>query len=88
MKKEINPKIQIIRGLAIIAVIMIHTSQDITSQLYVRPYINFAVATFLFLSGYLTDISKITIKDFYKKRITYHSIYYLEHPIYNNRIHI
>ncbi len=68
MKKEINLKIQIIRGLAIIAVIMIHTSSDITFQLCVRPYINFAVAAFLFLSGYLTDISKITIKDLYKKK--------------------
>ena len=70
MKKEKNPKIQILRALAIMAVVMIHTCPNGIIQVYVRPFINFAVATFLFLSGYLTDISKINIKDFYKKRIT------------------
>ena len=69
MKKEKNPKIQILRAIAIMAVVMIHTCPTGTMQVYVRPFINFAVATFLFLSGYLTDVSKINIKDFYKKRI-------------------
>ena len=70
MKKEKNPKIQILRALAIIAVVMIHTCPNGITQVYARPFINFAVATFLFLSGYLTDVSKIKIKDFYKKRIS------------------
>ena len=68
MSKIKNPKIQIIRALAIIAVVMIHTCQNGIMQVYTRPFINFAVATFLFLSGYLTDISNIDIKEFYKKR--------------------
>lgn len=70
MKKRKNPKIQILRAFAIIAVVMIHTCPSGIFQIYVRPFINYAVATFLFLSGYLTDISKINIKEFYKKRIT------------------
>ena len=67
MKK--NLKIQILRALAIMAVVMIHTCPKGIMQVYVRPFINFSVASFLFVSGYLTDISKIIIKDFYKKRI-------------------
>lgn len=69
MKKEKNPKIQVLRALAIIAVVMIHTCPTGITQVYVRPFINFAVAIFLFLSGYLTDVSKIKTKEFYKKRI-------------------
>ena len=64
-----NPKIQALRALSIIAVVMIHTLPAEEIQVYVRPFINFGVATFLFLSGYLTDLSKIKIKQFYKKRI-------------------
>ena len=64
-----NPKIQILRAIAIMAVIMIHTCPNGIIQVWARPFINFAVATFLFLSGYLTDVSKISIKKFYKKRI-------------------
>ena len=69
MAKIKNTKIQILRALAIIAVVMIHTCQNGMMQVYTRPFINFAVATFLFLSGYLTDISNINVKEFYKKRI-------------------
>lgn len=69
MKKDKNPKIQILRAFAIIAVVMIHTLPNGMIQVWARPFINFAVAAFLFLSGYLTDVSKINIKDFYKKRI-------------------
>lgn len=67
MKK--NHKIQILRAIAIIAVVMIHTCPIGISQVLVRPLINFSVGTFLFLSGYLTDTSNIDTKQFYKKRI-------------------
>ena len=67
--KNKNAKIQILRALCIIAVVLIHTCPNSLTEVYVRPFLNFAVATFLFLSGYLTNLSKIKKKDFYKKRM-------------------
>ena len=52
-----NKKIQIIRGLSIIAVIVIHTYNTYAWGGYgviIRPLVNFAVGMFIFLSGYLT----------------------------------
>ena len=68
--KEKNQKIQILRAIAIIAVVMIHTCPSGKWQVFIRPFINFAVATFLFLSGYLTNLENSDWKSFYKKRIT------------------
>ena len=51
--KNKNTKIQILRAIAIIAVVMIHTCPDGIMQVYASPFINFSVATFLFLSGYM-----------------------------------
>ena len=61
-------KIQILRALSIIAVVLIHTCPNNECQFLFRPFINFGVATFLFLSGYLTK-DVINIKSFFKKRI-------------------
>lgn len=61
--------VQVFRALAIIAVVMIHTSPLGYGQVFIRPFINFAVATFLFLSGYLTKIENDDWPHFYKKRI-------------------
>ena len=49
-----NPYIQIIRALCIFAVICIHTCPNGIAQVIARPFINFGVGVFLFLSGYLT----------------------------------
>ena len=55
-----NKKIQIMRGLSIIAVIVIHTYNTNTYMcgggygVIIRPFVNFAVGMFIFLSGYLT----------------------------------
>lgn len=52
-----NKKIQIMRGLSIIAVIVIHTYNTYAWGGYgviIRPLVNFAVGIFIFLSGYLT----------------------------------
>lgn len=68
-KKRKKSKIQILRALAIIAVVMIYTYPNGITQVYVRLLINFPVVTFLFLSGYLTDLSENKIKDFYKKEL-------------------
>jgi len=65
-----NVNIQILRGIAIIAVVMIHTCPAGISQVLVRPFINFGVALFLFLSGYLTGCEIRNWIPFYTKRIT------------------
>ncbi len=49
-----NEKVQIIRALAIMAVVAIHTPAPEPWVVFIRPFFNFAVAMFLFLSGYLT----------------------------------
>ena len=67
--KTRNNMIQIFRALSIIAVVMIHTSPSGVWQVFCRPLINFSVATFLFLSGYLTKIENDNWYVFCKKRI-------------------
>ena len=64
-----NNLVQIFRAFAIIAVVMIHTTPLGYWQVFCRPFINFAVATFLFLSGYLTKLDNDNWGAFYKKRI-------------------
>ena len=61
--------IQVFRALSIIAVVMIHTTRLGEWQVFFRPFINFSVATFLFLSGYLTRIENDNWYAFCKKRI-------------------
>lgn len=62
--------IQTFRGIAIIAVVMIHTTPSGQWQIFFKPVINFAVATFLFLSGYLTGTGCDNWHRFYCRRIT------------------
>lgn len=63
--------IQVLRAIAIIAVVLIHTnSPDSMSQIFIRPFINFSVALFLFLSGYLTKLENSDWKSFCIKRVT------------------
>ena len=64
-----NSIIQVFRAFAIIAVVMIHTTPGEEWQIFCRPFINFSVATFLFLSGYLTKTENSNWTGFYKKRI-------------------
>lgn len=60
-----------LRAIAIIAVVLIHTnSPDNTSQIVIRPFINYSVALFLFLSGYLTKLQNSDWKSFCIKRVT------------------
>ena len=50
-----SAKIQALRGLAIIAVVFIHTTPGGMAQVVCRPFLNIAVGLFLFLSGMLSD---------------------------------
>ena len=58
------------RAIAIIAVVMIHTTPAGQWQVFCKPFINFAVATFIFLSGYLTKVDNENWLKFYIRRIT------------------
>ena len=49
---------------------MIHTTPAGEMQVICKPFINFAVATFIFLSGYLTKVDNDNWLAFYRKRIT------------------
>ena len=67
--KPQNTLVQFFRALAIIAVVMIHTTPLGLSQVVFRPFINFSVAAFLFISGYLTKTDNTNWLAFYRKRI-------------------
>lgn len=69
--------IQVLRAIAILAVIMIHTCPSGNAQVIFRPFVNFGVALFLFLSGYLTKMDDRDWIAFYKKRILRVSIPYI-----------
>ena len=64
-----NEKIQLLRGLAIVAVVMIHTSPSGYGQVWIRPFINWAVPMFLFLSGYLTKLENDNWPSLIGKRV-------------------
>ncbi len=49
-----NRKVQVLRGFAICAVVVAHSYPHGLRGIFVRPPVNFAVALFLFLSGWLT----------------------------------
>ena len=49
---------------------MIHTTPAGEMQVICKPFINFAVATFVFLSGYLTKADNDNWLAFYRRRIT------------------
>lgn len=58
LNKLQSKKIQILRGLAIIAVVFIHNTPSGLSQVFIRPFLNFSVGLFLFLSGMLSNRKK------------------------------
>ena len=62
-------KIQILRGLAIISVVIIHTYPVGIFGVFLRPFVNYAVALFIFLSGYLTKTDIPSYKTTIFKRV-------------------
>lgn len=69
LTNEMSNKIQICRAIAIIAVVIIHNCPQEYEGIVIRCFVNFAVALFIFLSGYLTRIINTDIMTFYKKRL-------------------
>jgi len=55
VNKTKQTHIQLLRGLAIIAVVLIHNTPTGLLQVFVRPFLNFSVGLFLFLSGLLSN---------------------------------
>jgi len=55
LTSEQSKKIQYLRGLAIIAVVFIHNTPTGLAQVFCRPFLNFSVGLFLFLSGMLSN---------------------------------
>ncbi len=65
-----NLRVQVMRGIAILAVVLIHTCpKDPAWQIGFRPVVNFGVPMFLFLSGWLTKQKPQSWQTLYKKRI-------------------
>ena len=58
VNEQKSAKIQALRGLAIIAVVFIHCTPHGMTLVVCRPFLNFAVGLFLFLSGLLSDASR------------------------------
>lgn len=58
LDKTKSYKIQVLRGIAIIAVVCIHNIPNTENgQILCRPFVNFAVGLFLALSGFLSDMN-------------------------------
>ena len=51
--------LQAVRGAAICVVVLIHCLPQCDASVAVRPFFNWGVAAFIFLSGYLTSEEKI-----------------------------
>lgn len=51
--------IQAVRGLAIAAVVLIHCLPQEAASVALRPFLNYSVAAFIFISGYLTSRRKV-----------------------------
>ncbi len=62
-------RIQVLRGIAMCAVISIHTNARGLAGVLIRPHVNFSVALFIFLSGFLTRLSYADWRQFFMRRI-------------------
>lgn len=53
-----SKKVQMLRGVAIIAVVFIHNTPIGLAQVFLRPFLNFSVGLFLFFSGMLSSATQ------------------------------
>ena len=58
MTEEKSDRIQVLRGLSTIAVVLIHNTPIGLMQVWCRPFVNFSVGCFLFLSGLLSTADR------------------------------
>ncbi len=58
LSKNKSYKIDVLRGCAILMVVIIHNIPIGLTQVWVRPFVNFSVGTFLFLSGMLSSAER------------------------------
>lgn len=64
-----SKNIQILKGLAIACVVFIHNTPIDINQIYIRPFLNFSVGLFLFISGYLSTSVLTEYKYIFFKRL-------------------
>lgn len=83
-----SKKIQAIRGFAIIAVVIIHCTPDFSMpiEVFFRPFVNFAVGTFLFLSGMLSNVATWNPLKRIKKVLVPYIIWTLIYAVINYEI--
>ena len=62
--------LQALRGVAIAAVVLIHCLPQCPASIAVRPFLNWSVAAFLFLSGYLTCEKKVLAGGVLRRRVS------------------
>ncbi len=82
MQKERNVSIDLLRTIAIIAVIYFHFVHAYTNEEYLREIGFFGISLFFIISGYLlayrySDLEKFSIKWFWKRYVKISSLYYL-----------
>lgn len=64
------------------AVVFMHVLPRAEAVIFIRPFLNFSVGLFIFLSGYLTPAFKMqNLRDFYSKRIIKISIPYVVYTV-------
>lgn len=87
LSAEQRDRIQVIRGLAIIAVVFIHSTPDFSPgvEIFFKPFVNFAVGTFLFLSGMLSDAGCWNPAKRIKKVLVPYVVWSLIYAIINSR---
>ena len=85
LNEEQSYKVQILRGLAIIAVVFIHNTPEGLSQVIFRPFLNFSVGLFLFLSGLLSTADNWNPKKRITKVFVPYAIWTLLYVIIGNR---
>lgn len=79
--------IQMMRGLAIIAVVFIHNTPDGVTQVFCRPFFNFSVGLFLFLSGMLSNARRWNPKKRILKVLIPYIIWTLVYVIFSEYRH-
>ena len=77
-------KIQLLRGLAILAVVFIHNTPGGKWSVICRPFLNFSVGMFLFLSGMLSSAQKWNPKNRIRKVIIPYIFWTLIYVVLNN----